>query len=314
MPPVKFSRALYDFEAYLDVEKNLAERTRKAYVYDLERFMDDWIERHRANPTLDKIMPDDIQRYLERLRMDRNYKSSTLSRTISSIRVFFDFCLMRKLLRDNPAAQIHTPKMQKKLPIFLLESELKRLLEVPAKKKAALSPTAKQRGDYKTLAARDHAILVTFGFTGLRLFELVGLNIADVVFEHETIRVLGKGSRERIVPMNQVVVKVLREWLGVRQPASPQEPAIFLNRFGGRISTRGVEKIVEKCVKAAGISKDKVSPHKLRHTFATLLHLNGVDIVEIQALLGHASINTTQIYTHVSSKRLQGAVKKLESI
>lgn len=159
---------------------------------------------------------------------------------------------------------------------------------------------------------RDYAMLVTFGFTGLRLTELVNLSLGDVDFERKNLRVMGKGSKERIVPMNQVVESALRGWLDAR-PRS-EDPAVFLNRFGRRISPRGVEKLVEKHVRAAGIAKAHVSPHKLRHTFATLLHVNGVDILEIQALLGHSSITSTQIYTHASSTKLQGAVRKLEGI
>jgi len=311
MPPVKFSRALYDFEAFLEVEKNLSPRTRKAYVYDLERFADAWIRRHGSNPTLDKITTEDIKRYLEYLRMDRDYKSTTLSRTIASIRVFFEFCVTQGLLRNSPAMHLHNPKTPKKLPIFLVESELKRLLAAPRMNAANGELPAKRR-DYEPLEARDYAILVTFGLTGVRLMELVALTLGNVDFERKTIRVMGKGSKERIIPMNQIVVNALQSWLEVRPPS--EDDTVFLNRFGRRLSPRGVERLVEKHVRVAGISKSKVSPHKLRHTFATLLHVNGVDILEIQALLGHSSITSTQIYTHASSTKLQSAVKKLETI
>ena len=308
MPSIKFSRALYDFEAFLEVEKNLSPLTRKAYVYDLERFADSWIRRHGSNPTLDKVTTEDIKRYLEHLRMDLNYKSSTLSRTIASIRIFFEFCVVQGWVENSPATHLHNPKLGKKLPIFLVESELKNLLAEPRK----VTEKPAKRVDYEPLGVRDAAILTTLGFTGIRLMELVGLKMGNVDFERKNIRVMGKGSKERIIPMNEVVIKALQEWLVVR-PVSESD-AVFLNRFGNSLSTRGVEKMMEKYVKASGISKAKVSPHKLRHTFATLLHVNGVDILEIQALLGHASIMSTQIYTHASSAKLQSAVKKLESI
>ncbi len=316
----RFSTALYDFDAFLDVERNLSPRTRKAYAYDLERFMDACIKRHDGvTPRLDEITTDDIKTYLESLRMNRDYKSTTLSRVIASIRVFFEFCVMRKYVEASPATHIHNPKTPKRLPIYLIESELKRLLAAPSAQ--AASRGGDERADYEPLAARDYAILVTLGFTGVRLRELVGLNLRSVDFESRTIRVLGKGAKERLIPMNDLVVRALEEWLAVRplsltapDPDRHDAEALFLNRFGRRLSSRGVEKMVSKYVAASGISKDKVSPHKLRHTFATLLHLNGVDILEIQALLGHSTITSTQIYTHVNTSRLKSAVDKIQDI
>lgn len=315
MPPTKFSRALYDFEAFLEVEKNLSPRTRRAYIYDLERFADYWIARNGANPTLAAITTDDVRQYLEYLRLDKDYKSTTLSRNIASIRVFFDYCVAQGLIEASPALHIHNPKNPRKLPIFLIESELKRLLGAPEEQRETREKTQgrKRRRDYAHLADRDYAILVTFAFTGVRLRELVGLDMKNLDFERKTILVMGKGAKERMIPINQIVVEALRKWVKVRR-AAEGERAVFVNRFGRRISPRGVQMVVDKYVQAAGIDKDKISPHKLRHTFATLLHLNGVDIVEIQALMGHATITSTQIYTHVGNERLESAVRGLESI
>lgn len=307
---MKFSKALYNFEAFLEVEKNLSPRTRNAYIYDLTRFADFWTRRNQSVPPLERITTEDIKRYLEHLRMDRHLRSTTLSRAIASIRIFFEFCVVQKYLESSPAAYIHNPKNPKKLPIFLVDSELKRLLAAPAQS----PPAADNRPDLEHLPQRDTAILATLGFTGLRLRELVGVSLPDLDLERRSVRVMGKGSKERIVPLNAIVVAALQEWLAVRSPATPDENAVFLNRFGRRISPRGVEKIVARCVLAAGITKEKISPHKLRHTFATLLHLNGVDILEIQALLGHSSVTSTQIYTHVSQTKLKHAVEQLEDI
>lgn len=307
MPPVKFSRALYDFEAYLDVEKNLAPRTRRAYVYDLERFADHWIGRNGANPTVASIETKHIQRYLEHLRMDRNYKSTSLSRVIASIRVFFEFCVMREYLKTSPAAHLHNPKNPKKLPVFLIRNEVDDLLDSPREE----APEGRRR-DYQALGPRDHAILVTLCYTGLRLQELVSLDLKDIDFVSKSVRVMGKGSKERIVPLNDTVIRALQAWLKVRSPQDPSEKSVFLNRFGSRLSGRGVQKMLEKHARKAGIDKDGLSPHKLRHTFATLLHMSGVDVLEIQALLGHASILSTQVYTHASSARMQKAVEALE--
>lgn len=313
MKPTKFSTALYDFEAYLDVEKNLSPRTRKAYVYDLERFADFLIAHGGASKTLDQIKIGDIKRYLEHHRMDLGHKSTTLARTIASLRIFFEYCVLQDYLEQSPAVHLHNPRLPRKLPPFLVQSEFKALLRAPAER-AADPPRAAHGVDNAVQAVRDYAILVTFGFTGVRLSELVGLSVRDLDLESGMVRVLGKGAKERFLPLNDVVIRALRAWLESRKAADPDDEALFLNRFGRRISGRGVELLVSKYVRAAGLGKTHVSPHKLRHTFATLLHIHGADLVEIQALLGHASITSTQIYTHASSPRLKSAVKRLETI
>ncbi len=312
MRKTRFSEVLYNFAAFLEVEKNLSERTCEAYIYDINCFVDFFLARkQKKDLTIDSIKMADIREYLEHLRMERNHKSTTLSRTIASIRIFYEFCVERGYLDASPATHIHNPKNPKRLPVFLIESELKRLLSAPEQDDADAS---KKRADYAALPDRDYAILITFAFTGIRLIELIGLNLQDIDFESRNIRVMGKGSKERIVPINDTVVRALEAWLDVRVPADYDESAVFLNRFGKRISSRGVQKMVEKYVNRAGIRKEKISPHKLRHTFATLLHVHGVDILEIQALLGHSSITSTQIYTHASSAALKEAVKVLDKI
>ncbi|MCX7016676.1 MAG: tyrosine recombinase XerC [Candidatus Sumerlaeota bacterium] len=293
-----FHEALGEFETFLRVEKNLSERTRKAYRYDLSRFGDFLVELRKRTPNVDDIGAPEIRLYLQRMQIDRGCKSTTLSRIIASIRIFFEYCVRLGHLRASPAAHFHNPKKPKKLPVFLVEGELKKLLEAPGP------------SDWK--GRRDNALLITFAFTGLRLQELVSLNLDNVDFERNTLRVFGKGAKERIVPMNQRVVEALNRYLAVRVFA--ETPALFLNYKLGRLSPRGIEKIVRQHALQANIATRKISPHKLRHTFATLLHHNGVDILEIQTLLGHASITSTQIYTHTSSERLAGAVKKLDGL
>lgn len=288
--------AFKDFETYLRVEKNLSPKTRAAYAYDLNRFFEFLAAFHKGLPALEKIVATDIKEYLAHLQGELNYRPTTLSRTISSIRVFFDFCVEQGKLAASPATAIHNPKLVRRLPIFLVDGEVRKLFESPDQ--------SEPRG------RRDHAILVTLAFTGLRLQELVGLNTLDIDFERHTLKVMGKGRKERLVPMNEVVERVLRTVLEDRRPVEG-ERGVFLNHHGRRISGRGVELIVKRHVLASGILKDKISPHKLRHTFATLLHLREVDLVEIQHLMGHATITSTQIYTHTHSGKLQRAVDKL---
>ncbi len=300
MPPV-FEDAAKSFESYLRVEKNLSPRTRKAYLYDLRRFAD-FVRDQTGSPrlpALSQVEKEAISAYLVHLREGLGYRPSTLSRSISSIRVFFDFCVEQGWLEESPAHGISSPKRPRKLPVYLIEKELRALFDAP---------------DVATVQGlRDRAMLIAMAFCGLRLQELVGLSVGDVDFESRTLRVLGKGSKERLIPMNRDVDYALRAWLDQRN-SEAKEKAIFTNRFGRRMSGRMVEKIVDKHVKAAGLSRAKLSPHKLRHTFATMLHQKDVDLVEIQALLGHAAISTTQIYTHTNRQRLRGAVDRINHL
>lgn len=296
---LSLTKVMEEFDQYLRVERNLSGSTREAYRFDLEKFNEFLIKAGGiTHPTIDKVTTELIKSYLNHLQLNRGYKSTTLSRVIASIRVVFDFCVMRKYLESSPAAYIHNPKLPKKLPIYLIDSELKKLLSAP-------NPE-----DYS--GRRDFAILVTLGFTGMRRQELVALNLDAIDVERKTIRVMGKGSKERLIPMNDFVFNALNSYLEIRLPTGDAE-AVFLNRNGGRLTGRSIVNIVQKYVKKAGIGKEKISPHKLRHTFATLLHMNEVDILEIKSLLGHSSITSTQIYTHTNANKLRSAVDRLNS-
>jgi len=280
------------------VERNLSPRTRDAYIYDLTRFQEFLIQLYGCTPALGAIDAEAIRAYLNHLQLDRAHKSTTLARTISSIRAFFNFAVERENIKASPAATIRTPKQPKRLPVYLVQQELARLLEAP--------PAEQPSG------LRDRAILATLAFTGTRLSEIVGINLADLDLENRTVRVLGKGSKERIIPLNEIVLGAINQYLNVR--ALSDSPALFLNRFGKRLSGRSVENIVRKHALKAGVFKDGVSPHKLRHTFATLLHAHEVDLIEIKSLMGHASIASTQIYTHTSNSRLRAAVERIENV
>ncbi|MEI7633193.1 MAG: tyrosine-type recombinase/integrase [bacterium] len=298
MPPL-MSIVMHDFDRYLKVERNLSPATRAAYQYDLQKFKEYLIRVMGAEPAVGRVETTHIKDFLGYLQGDRGYKSSTLSRTIASIRVFFEFCVQEAHIEASPATHIHNPKMPRKLPIYLVESELKKLLAAP------------QHSD--VWGCRDFAILVTLGFTGMRRQELVGLNLDSIDFERRTVRVFGKGSKERLIPMNPLVMSALTASLDVR-PATGDPKAVFLNRSGRRLTGRSIHGIVKKYVRKAGITKLKISPHKLRHTFATLLHINEVDIIEIQKLLGHASVTSTQIYTHTNTSKLRTAVERLNGV
>ncbi len=292
------SNLMHQFDTFLKVERNLTPVTRSDYGYYLKKFMEFLIRTSGHEPPIGEIDPLMIRSYLEYLQIERNYKSKSLARVITTLRTFFRYCVERNYIKTSPAAVIRNPKLPRKLPLYLIGSELKRLLCAP--------DTSTDSG------LRDYAILVTLSFTGVRLQELVNSNLSDIDFERQTLKVFGKGSKERLVPLNKLVIGALRVYFD-RRPIR-ESKAIFLNKFGRRLSGRSIENIVKKYVRLAGIKKLKISPHKLRHTFATLLHLNKVDILEIQALLGHAAITSTQIYTHTNPDQLKKAVNKLNDL
>lgn len=291
--------ALEAWATWLRVERNLAPRTRKAYVYDLTRFLE-WMH---ANTGKDRVPLDTITRehllaYLAFLKDDGGCKPATLGRMTASLRGFFAFCLEEKHLDVSPANDLQRPRLPGRLPVYLVREELERLLDVP---------------DRSTpLGRRDHAILVLLAFGGLRLQELVGLDTNDLDFSRGTIRVFGKGRKERLVPMSGSVRATLTTMLeDEERRVADGERALFVNRHGRRLSGRAVQYLVERTVERAAISRPGVSPHKLRHTFATMLYGNEIELVDIQALLGHASLSSTQIYTHTDASRLQSAIDRL---
>ncbi len=294
------TEAVGQFDRFLRVEKNLSPRTRAAYGFDLAKF-GEFLQGVRGGGAvaLASITTDEIKEYLHTLRTERGFRATTLARNIASIRVFLDFCVEQGLLPASPAQPIHNPKQARKLPVFMIDSEVRRLFEAPDRSTPA--------------GARDYAMLVTMAFCGVRLQELVGLDTGRVDFGRRTIRGLGKGAKERLVPINDSVREALEAWLCVREGA-PGERAVFVNARGRRITGRSVERIVDKYVLQSGIRRPEISPHKLRHTFATLLHLRDVDLVEIQRLMGHATITSTQIYTHTNAEKLRGAVEKLDGL
>jgi site-specific recombinase XerD len=294
---MRLDEALKRYRDHLRVERNLAPRTITAYTYELGR-----LERSLAEagqpPSLEEITSDHLRSHLMKMQRDGYLASATTARTVSSLKGFFGFCVEQGFLPSDPAAFIRAPKRPKRLPIFLVQDEVVKML------------SAQDTEDWR--GKRDLAILTTLVFTGLRLHELVAIDHRALNLQNRTLRVVGKGRKERIVPLNDLVLHRIREYLDVR-PASKTE-ALFLNRFGKRLSGKSVERLVRQAVIRAGIPQSKITPHKLRHTFATLLHMNEVDIIEIQALLGHANISSTQIYTHTNTGRLRSAVDKLGDI
>lgn len=228
----------------------------------------------------------------------QNHTATSVARKLSTLKSFFDYCLRQKWIVLNPARTIQSPKIPKRVPRFLTVDEVFALLAVP---KGAT-----------VLELRDKAILELFYASGLRLSELVGLNVSSLDVEQGLVRVLGKGNKERIIPVGKQAIASLKNYLERREQilhGKEEGGALFLNKSGARLSARAVERLLEKYLKQTGIQK-KVTPHVLRHTFATHLLNAGADMRGIQELLGHASLSTTQRYTHVELDKLMEVYDK----
>jgi integrase/recombinase XerC len=269
------------FLRYLDVEKHASPHTLKSYRTDLEDF-----QRSAGASEPDAVHGVDaraVRAYLAGLHT-RGLDPVSVARKLAALRSWFRFLRRRGVVDQNPAQQVRTPRLPRKLVSFLPIDETVALME-------ARHPRA---------TARDTAMLELLYASGLRVSELVGLDLRDVDLDGMTVRVLGKGRKERIVPFGAAAGRALREHLDARGPAAG---AVFLNRRGGRLTVRSVHTIVRRQARTAGIVK-RVSPHTLRHTFATHLLDSGADLRMIQELLGHSRLSTTQRYTHVGSDQL----------
>ena len=255
--------------------------------------------------TVKKITLDDIYAFISYLTNTYHSKAATRARKISTIRIFFKYLSVKANLIDtNPAQNLETPKLDKRLPKYLSLEDSKKLLEVTS-------------NDDNRNAKRDYAIITLFLNCGMRLSELVGININDIDFSECKLNVVGKGNKERTIYLNKACINALNDYLevrpkiGVEQDSKLSNKALFLSERKTRISNRTVEAIVDKQLKIAGLDTRKYSVHKLRHTAATLMYQYGqVDIRALQELLGHESISTTEIYTHVSNDQARDAVER----
>ena len=294
------NKLISDFIESLAVEKGYSENTCRGYRNDLEGFIKYLAQNHlrgnRRAPLDDPILFDTvtaiaIRGYLGWLH--KKNKKSTIARKLSAVRSFFKFLVKRGVIEDNPAGSILTPKQDKAIPQYLPIDEMFRLLD------------SIQSGNMLDL--RNRAIFETLYSSGIRVSELVGMNVHDLDFAGSVIRVLGKGSKERIVPIgrkalaaiNYYRTQVNKQW-GI---AADQNGPLFLNKNKGRLTARSVARILDNLVRACGLLKP-ASPHTLRHTFATHMLDAGADLRTVQELLGHKSLSTTQKYTHVSIDRL----------
>jgi tyrosine recombinase XerC len=289
-----FARALEEFIAYLKHEKNASPHTVANYKSDLLQ-----LEQYLKNKKLGLGDIDNIAlRGFLAVLFDRGEKKSTVGRKLAAIRSFFQFCVRRHFMTDNPAKMVSTPKQDKPVPTFLTEEEMMTFLDLPH--------TA------KPLDRRDKAILELLYATGIRVSELVGIGLEDVKFSERLIRIRGKGKKERLVPFGRLAEKSLQSYLRVRSDINKgqvEEIPLFLNYRGRRLSSRSVERTVDKYIRRSALRR-KISPHSLRHSFASHLLSRGADLRVIQELLGHESLATTQKYTHLDLKHLLEVYRK----
>jgi integrase/recombinase XerC len=293
-------KLIEQFLEHLRYERNVSAHTLRNYTSDLEQFLDfiaplDPVTETRKTPDITEIDHLTIREWLGALHSAQKKKAS-IARKLAALRTFFQFLVREEVIELNPAKLVATPRLEKKLPTHLSIEEAIRFIESP---------------DLETdLGKRDRAMLELMYATGVRVAELTTLNVTDVDLHNRLIRVMGKRRKQRIVPFGDPAGDAIRAYLQVREkflltaPISKRdEEALFLNYQGTRITTRSVGRMVEKYIRiCAGMHN--ISPHALRHSFATHLLDSGADLRDIQELLGHARLSTTQIYTHVSMEKL----------
>ena len=286
------------FLNYLKIERNASDLTVKSYADDLSHLAEFFQEQIGRVPQPRDVDVRQLRSYSVYLH-ECGYARTTIARRLACLRSFFRFCNREGFCDANPAKPLRTPRAGRKLPHFLTTDEVGRLLQ---------TPLARQKS-----GIRDRAILETMYSAGLRVAELVALDVDHWDRGSGILHVFGKGKKERIAPVGSYATHALDRWMAIRQPDpkadSEQTAAIFLNRFGRRLTTRSIGRMLEKHIRVAGLSR-QTSPHTLRHSFATHLMDGGADLRSVQELLGHRSLTTTQIYTHVSTRRLRETYEK----
>jgi integrase/recombinase XerC len=290
--------AIDRFLTYLEVERNAAEMTIKSYREDLTSLEGYLTEVAGRQVRLEEITPLDLRGYVAALH-EAGFARSSISRRLASLRSLFRFAQREGIVATNPAKPLRNPRRERKLPHFLTTAEVATLLDAPSRR--------------TNLGLRDRALLETVYSAGLRVSELVGMNDGDLDLEQGLVRVRGKGKRERLAPLGKFAVQALRKWLARRELADEERQGdaspVFVNKFGRRLTSRSVARMIEQLLLKTGLDL-RTSPHTLRHSFATHLLDAGADIRSVQELLGHKSLVTTQIYTHISTASLREAYEK----
>ncbi|GAA4458522.1 tyrosine recombinase XerC [Novipirellula rosea] len=291
--------AITQFLRYLATERNASDLTIKAYREDLFAMVE-WFRATRGQvPKPESLSPQELRTFQAALQ-EAGYARTTIARKLASLRSFYRFAMRQGIATSNPAKPLRNPRRQRKLPHVLSNDEVGRLLLAPP------------GGD--TAGLRDRAMLETMYSAGLRVSELVALRDRDMDFDEQILRVRGKGRKERISPLGSFAIKAIKQYeqRRIRDPKTEQlgrDAPVFVNRFGNILTTRSVGRMLDKHIAVVGLDS-RTSPHTLRHSFATHLLDRGADIRSVQELLGHKSLATTQIYTHVSAANLLSVYEK----
>ncbi len=288
------------FLNYLAVEKGFSQNTIFAYNNDLNQladFVEDEAVRRGSTPSWASFGRQGVLSYLLNLK-ERNYAATTIARKVAAMRSYFEFMMNEGNIEDNPAQNIASPKVGRALPRPISISQVRRLLDEPAKQS-------------KSEAKRDTAILQLLYASGMRVSELVSLNLNDVDLVGGFVRCFGKGYKERIIPIAPRAAQAVDDYLKKLRPHlihSPDEPALFLNARGERLTRQGLWQILKEYAKSVGL--EGITPHTLRHSFATHMLSGGADLRSVQELLGHANISTTQVYTHLTTDHIRQTYEK----
>ena len=309
---------IQEFFSYLRYEKHFSDHTLKCYNTDLQQYIE-FLDTEQAGSTTQdsfesggtttavamevraeilSVTAATIREFLVVLH-NKNYSRATTARKLATLRSFYKFLVRRGYLQSSPVAVIRTPKQEKRLPKFMEAEQIEALFDAP---------------DRTTLLGlRDWAMLEVMYSTGVRVSELVGLDIADVDFDEAILHIRGKGRRERLAPVGQRALDAIRQYIAKRGQPKPGESvdqqALFINKSGQRLSTRSVRRKLDKYLAQANLDPS-ISPHTLRHTFATHMLNRGADLRSVQELLGHRSLSTTQVYTHLTTGRLKEVYDK----
>lgn len=298
MPNAQLTSTITRFLRYMATERNASDLTIKAYREDLFGFTA-WIQDGGGPTSTEALTPTHLRQFQSALQQ-ADYARSTISRKLASLRSFFKFAMREGVAKTNPAKPLRNPRQSRKLPHVLSNDEVGRLLVAPP--------------GHDPAGLRDRAILETMYSAGLRVSELVGLRDGDLDFSQGITRVRGKGRKERISPLGSYAIEAIRAYAARRSRSSEAEKLgqaapVFVNRFGNILTTRSVGRMLDKYLSETGLDT-RTSPHTLRHSFATHLLDRGADIRSVQELLGHKSLTTTQIYTHVSATNLRTIYEK----
>ena len=288
--PNKEDQNLRSFFNFLIIEKGLSKNTVKAYETDIKGFIK-WINKNNKQSLLN-IKESSVNQYISYL-FSLKLKSSSVNRKISSLKSFYLFLLKKKLIRHSPFSEVISPKQEKYLPASMSESEVEKLLN---------SPDAS-----KEIEQRDKAMIEMLYATGMRISELINLRITDIDMNRSVIKVMGKGSKERLIPFGESASEALSNYLKIRKDSPSKE--VFISNRGKKISRVAFWQRIKVYLLRENL-KDSISPHTLRHAFATHLLNRGADLRSVQLLLGHSDLSTTQIYTHIAKQRLGDVLKK----